>query len=154
MNRKFTKILTKEEANTRNAYLQGFSEFFGYEIKQEELLKEGDYDYTEEAKTTNEMLDYVGKLEDLEQKLGIDLITLTNSIGNRVYFVQSKDIRVLICTNIILHKDNTWELVCGDEADVLKYTIVPNKFYISNKFYKKNWFLTKEEAKKKLEEVK
>ena len=84
----------------------------------------------------------LGQLEDIEDELGIDLITLFKALKNGIYFkhkIQRDD--------IILH--TKIDFFClSIKALVNKYTDELDDYHFTNYFFKdygKTWALTKEE---------
>ena len=92
-------------------------------------------------------IDKLGQLEDIEEELGIDLITLFKALKNGIYY---KGVNVYGC------KDKTFKEVRLNEHPVLK----GKKLYIESVFggslvygvwlkdYGKTWALTKKELEK------
>lgn len=87
----------------------------------------------------NKAMDKLSKLEDVEEELGIDLITLFKALKNGFYFkykntiISSNDYLFQIRTNI---KDNWIFDIISDNLSLLS---------IKFKDYGKTWALTREE---------
>lgn len=79
----------------------------------------------------------LGKLEDFEEELGIDLITFLNALKNGVY-AEVLDTKCFYTINKISFKSKFFE--CINEIGLI--------IYINFNDYRKTWALTKEELEK------
>lgn len=95
------------------------------------LVENGYYYYsTQDNEYTSPLVDKLGQLEDIEEKLGIDLITLFKALKDGIY-ISKNDKRFIPV--VLIHKNMILELEIG------------YKDYVSVKDYGKTWALTKEE---------
>ena len=108
--------LTKYESN--------YESMFPYKLKDEELSTELD------------SIHKLGQLEDIEEELGIDLITLFKALKNGIWYKDYKDSDCIKFTKDIEEHINWKELIVP-----AKYTHISLSF----KDYGKTWTLTKEE---------
>ena len=87
----------------------------------------------------SECIDKLGKLEDIEEQRGIDLITLFKAKNNgfyiKSYCINRGEITFVSKTNILY----------VDLMSCLIHTDYDNLFYVNFKDYGKTWALTKEE---------
>ena len=100
------------------------------------LTKNGKYGNYEPIKHSNlyPAIDKLGQLEDIEQELGIDLITLFKALKNGVYFENDKK-----------HHIVALDLGCSGNYR-LSYEIVDGLFEsVYTEDYGKTWALNKEE---------
>lgn len=82
----------------------------------------------------NELTDKLGQLEDIEEELGIELLTLFKAIGCGCYF-KNKDNEIVFANDIVIG---------------YKYIVIvesSTKYMMWNTNYGKTWALTKEELK-------
>ena len=94
----------------------------------------------------DELLEYVGKLEDIEEKLGIGLIELFELVGKDAYSIEDDYIIEYEIKAIEIKKDDWFIRTDVSNFGVTKYLWLPD--------FNKTWFLTEEEAEKKLRELK
>lgn len=85
----------------------------------------------------------IGQLEDIEEKLGISLITLFKAIKEGIFILDSKYNMIRDCTDIYLPID--WDNK-GFYIECTGDCININQFYYF-KDYGKTWAFTKEELK-------
>ena len=93
----------------------------------------------EQIENSNACVDKLGKLEDIEEELGIDLITLFKALKKGVYVKYDSDFGMTGKPNIKIVKDNATGVCYRDK-----------KWYIQEadtliKDYGKDWALTREE---------
>ena len=81
----------------------------------------------------------LGQLEDVEEELGIDLITLFKALKNGIWVKFDDDFGFTGKPHIVIHKDKATDLCFRDK----KWWIQENDFYLKD--YGKTWALTKEE---------
>lgn len=104
--------------------------------------KEGDYIW---GKTPDdELLEYVGKLEDIEEKLGIGLIELFELVGKDAYSIED-DYIIEYEIKAIELKDDWFIRTDVSNFGITKCLWLPD--------FNKTWFLSEEAAEKKLREL-
>ena len=105
-----------------------------YEYKR---ISDYDIDRCNFGRITDDMIfNKLGKLEDIEEELGIDLITLFKALQNGVWYKDYKD------NDKIKFADDIEEnMKCKELIVPAKYTIIGLKF----RDYGETWALTKEE---------
>lgn len=93
----------------------------------------------EQIENSNACVDKLGKLEDIEEQLGVDLITLFKAKNNgfyvKSYCINRGEISFVLKTDILYVDLMSW----------LIHTDYDNLFYVDFKDYGKTWALTKEE---------
>jgi len=84
------------------------------------------------------------QLEDIEEELGIDLITLSKALKSPIVYVKTDEgIQKVYERCALCNEDG---VLCVFWAEVLhKGTLVPYHFYLTS--YGKDWALTEEELK-------
>lgn len=105
---------------------------YGYaSIWKKKLLKNYRYDLIEEA------VDKLGQLEDLEEELGIDLLTLFKALKNGIWYKGHKDIYFVkgVCLDLVGEFFELW--VEGHK--------ILDGIQIRLKDYGKTWSLRKED---------
>lgn len=85
-----------------------------------------------------EIWDKLGRIEDLEQQLGIDLVTLFELIGKDVYRIGRNKILPMTVEIIDNH-----EIMCTSWGEIDECALI--------KDFNKTWFLTEKEAQEALE---
>lgn len=149
-------------------YIIGELNDLGFDLEFEELNKV--------TKAVNKL----GKLEDLEEKLGIGIVEFVNLHGKQIYIaheIVSDRIIEATVENIVFYKEDglseyfawvTYKNLNWEDDDELLEEL---ENYLGNNFYtnpvngevtercdtqdfNKTWFLTREEAEKKLRELK
>lgn len=110
-------------------------ESLGFDLKTSHLINKGKYQIKDNVMIYN-AIDKLGQLEDIEEKLGIDLITLVKLLKSPIYY---------ICLGPIVKEENF-------KVDLNEKTIVMNYFdgnsyevKLPLKDYGKTWAFTKEE---------
>ena len=97
------------------------------------------YDINFGSCTLEDMVEKLGKLEDAEEELGIDLIKLFKALKDGIYFkhnyygIEHKQVSYITRTALV-YRYSSW----GDDDDI-HFT------YYDYKDYGKTWALTKEE---------
>jgi len=91
------------------------------------------------------LLEYVGKLEDIEEKLGIGLMELFELAGKYAYSIEDDYIIEYEIKAIEIEKD-AWFI----RTDVSNFGIT-KRLWLPD--FNKTWFLTEEAAEKKLKEL-
>ena len=120
---RLTKVVSihANEPEFYEANIDLYPEMMGYEHQQAEM----------------DCINKLGQLEDIEEELGIDLITYFKiKVGIKVY------------TNLLLDDDLIIDNIFGSGKDIC-YHIVPRNsrsgVYVKLDEYGRNWSLTKEE---------
>lgn len=107
-------------------------------------------------------IDKLGQLEDIEEKLGVDLITLFKAIENGFYYIKNNEFhfcrwcvrvghRLVEVTPCYAVKQTTLQSCCCGDVSALKQTTDAHywdwdsSLYIELKDYGKTWAVTKEE---------
>lgn len=88
----------------------------------------------------------LGKLKDIEEKLGIGLIELFELVGKDAYSIEDDYIIEYEIKAIEIEKDAWYIRTDVSNFGITKYLWFPD--------FNKTWFLTEEEAEKKLRELK
>ena len=104
------------------------------------LLKDYDYQLIEEA------VDKLGELEDIEDELGIDLITLFKALKTNKIFIKAdyNGESIMPCNCFSLNLNG-----CADYYFSCQYGVVNEDYdFYYTKDYGKTWALTKEELEK------
>lgn len=99
----------------------------------------------------------LGKLEDLEEEIGMPLLDLHNLIGKTIYYsivphMMDYEINYL---KSLIYEDN--EISQCEVMYITNHSLVYADYDIDEfelKYFGIYWFLTREEAEKKLEELK
>ena len=91
--------------------------------------------------TRENKLDKLGKLEDIEEELGIDLITLFKALKNGIWVKYDADFGFTGKPKIVIKKDKCTEICLREK----KWWIQENDFLLKD--YGKTWALNKEELK-------
>ena len=89
----------------------------------------------EQIENSNACVDKLGKLEDIEEELGIDLITLFKALKQKFVF-HKENVKIEL---IGIHIKSEELYLFGFIKDTVQAV------YLSLKDYQKTWFLTKEE---------
>lgn len=106
-----------------------------------ELLCEGEHTYSEHNfwlklhQIVAEALEKLDQLEDIEEELGIDLITLFKALKDGIYFYGQKEEELQDVQLRMFHEEPMLVHNCGDLTDL--------EVYVAG--YGKTWALTKEE---------
>ena len=125
-----------------------------YEKQKEEFAKSNPNASNESIKkiadniVRNKEVQKLGQLEDIEEELGIDLITLFKAFENGIYYTNYGHGTINYCDKPKLIPCYLYDLFDGKVIrEVYNYDfIVSHKgLTISTKTYKKFWALTKEE---------
>ena len=102
----------------------------------------------EQIENSNACVDKLGKLEDIEEELGIDFITLFKALKNGINVYYEDEERYQFHNNLRLeyHKTLGWGLVyiygCSCRDDM---SMKLDKEFYELKGYGKTWALTREE---------
>lgn len=113
------------------------------EIYAPNIIFNGGFFPTKEV-TTQEIINKLGQLEDIEDELGIDLVTFVKATTQPVLFIKnipfSNEIKLAILT--FIHKNDI-----NDNKDYLVWFEVnkEERYLFKLKDYGKTWALTKEE---------
>lgn len=120
------------------AYLRTIRDF--KELAEMKRLTLKDDEYWVKSDNQNKAIQKLGQLEDIEEKLGIDLITLFKAFNGICY----KDNEIKFACHLLL-TDN-WSFIVLDDWITYQKT----NFYPSLELneYGKTWALTKEELEK------
>ena len=89
--------------------------------------------------STNKCWDKLGQLEDIEEELGIDLVTLFKALKNGVWVKYDADFGFTGKPKIVIEKDKCTEICLREK----KWWIQENDFLLKD--YGKTWALTKKE---------
>ena len=104
----------------------------------------------EQIENSNACVDKLGKLEDIEEELGIDLITLFKALkdGINVYYEDIGRYKFRNNLRLEYHKTLGWGLVyiygCSCRNDM---TMKLDKEFYELKEYQKTWFLKEDSCK-------
>ena len=113
-----------------------------YDVKKAYLCDIDEYDGETYINTYN-VYQKLGQLEDLEEELGIDLITLFKVLKDGVYYIYNADKKYIEFTNNVSlkHDKDEWFIHVGwfDMG-------CPIKLYLKD--YGKTWALTRKELEK------
>ena len=98
---------------------------------------------------TNEQIEKLGKIEDIEEELGIDIDTFCNVLKNGIY---AKDHWVVFQQYVIRHYNTdeyefivNWEDKCFDIVEEFNEEVIEQRAFFED--YGEEWALTKEELK-------
>ena len=95
--------------------------------------------YDTETQLLTECVKKLGQLEDIEEELGIDLITLIKALKNGIWWKGITSFN----TSGIFFEENP-QLYIKNKL-LIKITFMKNQDYVYLKDYGKTWALTKEE---------
>lgn len=114
------------------------------------LAENGYYYYsTQDNEYTSPLVDKLGQLEDVEEKLGIDLLTLFKAFNNGIYYTNYGHGTINYCNKPKLIPCYSYTHFPNGqvEKEAYGYDFIVSKkgLTISIKTYKKYWALTKEE---------
>jgi hypothetical protein len=94
-----------------------------------------------EGMSTRGLIEKLGKFEDIEAQLGIDLVTLFNALENGVFYYNEMYREIWFTTVVIRQKWQNKDLELVSASGYEKFNLTD---------YGKSWFLTSEEAEAKL----
>lgn len=121
-------------------------ESLGFDLKEAHLINEGKYQIKDDVMIHN-AIDKLGQLEDIEERLGIKLLTLIKAVDNRIYSKEYNEMRKVDLTRL--------ELIPGFPITEYEYPSEDLCLYDDDleecyffKDYGKTWALTKKEIKK------
>lgn len=103
----------------------------------------GGYDYVDELDNLDPIVNKLGQLEDIEDELGIDLVTFHKALKNGVYYkvIEKSSVNY---GKIFFDKYVIWGW--NQSSDGTYYAIMQSELQAFNlKDYGKTWALTKEE---------
>jgi hypothetical protein len=89
-----------------------------------------------------EVVQKLGKIEDLEEKIEFELLNLFGLIGKKAYLIKNKRIHERTIDMIFIEKS---KIIINFDFEF---------FGLQLKYLNEDWFLTREEAEKRLEEMK
>lgn len=109
----------------------------------------------------------LGKLEDLEEQIGMSLLEFLNLIGKDIYVIASESYEYYSDGVSYGYYNNAYEMFKEELHDYphketisflyengIVYNCYESHYYYPTKELGLSWFLTREEAEKKLEEMK
>ena len=96
------------------------------------ITRRGQEEYL--SKLRSAVIDKLGKLEDLEEALGIDLVTLFEALKQGRIWIKKKDQIISSCNYGLCLPGIGYYLICKD-----------NGYWLPVKDYGRTWALTKEE---------
>ena len=124
---KLTRLLTDKEIKLAN----------DYSTREETKRKKGDYTILDNVKPFD-AINKLGQLEDIEEELGIDLVTLFKALKNGFYY-KGKEKKCRSC----------YVSACFGSIELknagIRYSTISNQKYFYFNDYGKTWALTKEE---------
>lgn len=127
--------LTKKK-NQKNIEKE-ICESLGFDLKTSHLINEGKYQIKDDVMIHN-AIDKLGQLEDIEEKLGINLLILIKAVDNGIY---SKEYNQIIRVDLIrlesIPSFKTPKELCLYDEDLEEC------YYFKD--YGKTWALTKKE---------
>lgn len=138
---KYENRLTKNK--NHEEWEKKVCEALGYDYKQVKFIREGKYDISDCCMTHN-AIDKLGRIEDKEEELEIELLDVIAAVENGIYSKEWDEIRtvMLIYTDPTQNfkttdYDKTYEGLCLYDDGLGQY------YYFKD--YGKTWALTKEE---------
>lgn len=109
-----------------------FGDYVGSNLLDDECLSRGlSFD---EMNEMTECFNKLGRLEDIEEALGIDLLTLFETLKQGRIWIKKKDQIISSCDYGLCLPGIGYYLICKD-----------NGYWLPTKDYGKTWALTKEE---------
>ena len=130
MNR-LTKVVSihNDEPEFYEANIDLYPKMMGYEYQQAEM----------------DCINKLGQLEDIEEELGIDLITLFKALKGRIYSIHPKMRKIcLIIFHVFYYCGNQWVIGCHSMEWNAEENSCDN-WDCFLKDYGKTWALTREE---------
>lgn len=112
-------------------------DYCGFDIKNREDFN--GYDNEKDSQKLFSCLQKLGQLEDIEDGLGIDLLTLFKALKNGIWVKYDADFGFTGKPEIVIKKDKCTEICLRNK----KWWIQENDFLLKD--YGKTWALTKEE---------
>lgn len=115
-------------------------ESLGFDLKTSHLINEGKYQIKDDVMIHN-AIDKLGQLEDIEEKLGINLLILIKAVDNGIYSKEYNQIIKVDLTRLeSIPSFKTPKELCLYDEDLEEC------YYFKD--YGKTWALTKKEIKK------
>lgn len=127
-------------------------DYCGYDIKDRQNFN--GYDNDKDCQKIFSCLQKLGQLEDIEEELGIDLITISKVLGNGLYYKTDYGTIEFVNINRLTFvegiNDYAFEKIngceCGTNSNNQNWWNLRRSVFLF-KHYGKSWALTKEELK-------